>query len=100
MQVLLRLTVLLAALGAVPAMAAGPDGEALSQACTSCHGIDGTSPGAMPALAGRPKDELISLMLAFREEGSEATIMNRIVRGYTNDELAALAAYFSNVDVK
>jgi len=100
MQVLLRLAVVLAAIGAAPALAAEADGHSLSQACTSCHGVDGRSAGAIPALAGRPKDELVSLMLAFREEGSQATIMNRVVRGYSDDELTALADYFSSVSSK
>lgn len=88
---------LLMGLAVAPAFGAEPDGRSLSQACTSCHGLEGNSPGAIPALAGRPTDELSSLMLSFRDKPSDATIMNRLMKGYGDEEIAALAAYFNSV---
>ncbi|MDB5586316.1 MAG: cytochrome c subunit of flavocytochrome c sulfide dehydrogenase [Devosia sp.] len=83
-------------LGALPASAqeTSPGGQ-LAQACTSCHGLQGRSLGAVPSLAGRPAADLVALLKTFRDAPNEATIMNRITRGYTDDEIAALAAYFS-----
>lgn len=100
MRILLQLAVILAAIGAPPAFAADADGLALSQACTSCHGLEGKGDGAIPALAGQPRDKLVSLMTAFRDQPGDATIMNRLMRGYTDAEIAALADYFSNVSSK
>ena len=72
-------------------------GARLANACTSCHGVEGRSVGAAPSLAGQAEADLIAKFKAFRDGTAPATIMNRIARGYTDDEIAALAAYFSSV---
>lgn len=69
----------------------------LADACSSCHGIDGRSTGAIPPLAGQSRDDLIAKLTAFRD-GENLTIMNRLARGYSDDEIAALADYFSSVE--
>lgn len=73
------------------------DGARLANACTSCHGLEGRSVGATPALAGQGEDELLAKLRAFKDGTAEGTIMPRLIRGYTDEELAALAAYFSSV---
>ena len=81
-----------------PGFAAEADGGArLANACTSCHGLEGRSVGDAPALAGQAEADLLGKLKAFEEGTAEATIMNRLARGYTDEELAALAAYFSSV---
>jgi cytochrome c553 len=72
------------------------NGEALGDACTSCHGIDGRSKGYIPSIAGVSKATLLQELKAFRAQGVQATIMNRIARAYTDPELEALAEYFSS----
>ena len=72
------------------------NGEALGDACTSCHGIDGHSKGYIPAIAGVNKATLLQELKAFRAQSAQATIMNRIARAYTDPELEALAGYFSS----
>jgi len=90
--------------GLMIGLAAGPgfaadtgQGVRLANACTSCHGLEGNSVGAAPALAGQAEDDLLAKLRGFKDGTAEATIMNRIVRGYTDEELAALAAYFASV---
>jgi sulfide dehydrogenase cytochrome subunit len=73
------------------------EGARLANACTSCHGLEGHSLGAAPALAGQAEEDLLAKLKGFRDGTVPATIMNRIVRGYSDEELAALAAYFSSV---
>jgi cytochrome c553 len=73
------------------------EGTRLANACTSCHGLEGHSVGAAPALAGQAEADLLAKLKAFKDGTAEATIMNRIVRGYSDEELAALAAYFASV---
>lgn len=86
----------LSGLWALPATAQETSsGGQLAQGCTSCHGLEGRSAGAVPTIAGQSKDALIAALKAFRDEATDATIMNRIARGYTDDEIAALATYFS-----
>ena len=70
----------------------------LSAACANCHGTDGNLGGAVPVIAGRPASVLEAKLLAFkRGEDPKATVMPRHAAGYTDDELAALADYFSRL---
>lgn len=69
----------------------------LAEACSSCHGLDGRSTGAIPALAGQSRDDLIGKLTAFRN-GENQTVMNRLARGYSDAEIAALADYFSSLE--
>lgn len=72
--------------------------QVLSAACANCHGTDGDQGGAVPVIAGRPAGVLESQLLAFkRGEDPKATVMPRHAAGYTDDELAALANYFSKL---
>jgi cytochrome subunit of sulfide dehydrogenase len=76
--------------------AQAPNGEALGDACTSCHGIGGHSKGFIPSIAGVNKATLLQQLMAYRAQSAPATIMNRIARAYTDSELEALAGYFSS----
>lgn len=77
------------------ALAQSAPGALLSAACTSCHGVDGRSATAIPAIAGRPAGELAAALLAFRDGTREGTIMGRVAKGYTPEQIALLAAWFS-----
>lgn len=71
----------------------------LAGACANCHGTDGRSPGGMPSLAGRPESALKAQLLAFKSDTPPVgtTVMNRLAKGYTDEELAALARHFSQI---
>jgi len=77
-----------------PAFAADP-AVLPAQACLGCHGPGGTGARDIPAIADRPAAELRDLMLAFRAGERAGTIMTRIAGGYTDAEIAAIAAYFA-----
>ncbi len=75
-----------------------PQGVAAMAAdCAICHGTRGfPAPGSSVArLAGRPAETTVDAMKAFREGKREATIMHQISRGFSDAEVAALAAYFA-----
>lgn len=84
-----------AALASGSAQAEIASGAVLVNTCFSCHGTDGKSAGAMPSIAGKSENYIIEKLKAFRSDEIEATIMNRIAKGYTDDEIAALAKFFS-----
>jgi sulfide dehydrogenase cytochrome subunit len=71
--------------------------EYLASNCANCHGTDGRAANgaAMPALAGLPAAYFAEQMRLFRDGGRKATIMHQLARGYTDQEIDALAAYFS-----
>jgi len=51
----------------------------------------------MPPLAGRKADELLSIMLAFKNGSRPATVMHQHAKGYSDDELKRIVEYFSRV---
>ncbi len=59
--------------------------------CSGCH----APAGAMPAIAGRPADEIVAAMIAFRDGSRPATVMHQIAKGYTDAQLDTLATYFA-----
>lgn len=69
----------------------------LAANCAACHGTHGKAqPGStVPGLAGRPKDQLVSIMQEFKDGKRQATIMHQIAKGYSAEETAAMADYFS-----
>ncbi len=66
-----------------------------AQGCVGCHGVRGTGSGAIPGIAGRPSTEITATMNAFRANERPGTIMGRIARGYTEADIAAIAAYYA-----
>lgn len=71
--------------------------RALAANCAACHGTHGKpAPGStLAGLAGKPRDELLMAMTQFKQGRKPATVMHQLSKGYTDEELAALADYFS-----
>jgi len=68
----------------------------LAGACANCHGPGGASPGAMPSIDQLGAAEMTGKLKSFRSGETPATVMNRIVRGYTDAEIEALGQYFAS----
>jgi len=49
----------------------------------------------MKPLAGRPQAELVAAMLDFKAGRRPATIMDRIAKGFSEQEIAAIAAWYA-----
>jgi cytochrome c553 len=77
------------------AAASTANGPLLAQACLGCHGPGAAGAGPLPGIAGRPAAQLVQQMHAFRVNERPATIMGRIARGYSDEEIAAVAAYLA-----
>lgn len=70
----------------------------LAGTCANCHGTDGNSPGAIPSIAGQPFEVLHAQLRAFKAgEAPGTTVMTRHALGYSDEELEALARYFSEI---
>lgn len=76
---------------------AGMDrGTMLANTCAGCHGPMGVSQGpATPSIAGMSPDYFIESMTAYAMGDRPSSIMMRIAKGYTEEDYAAMAAYFS-----
>ena len=59
----------------------------------SCGKRRGETP--VPRLAGMPAARITEAMLAFRARQRLGTIMPRIAKGFSDDEIAAIAAWYA-----
>lgn len=73
--------------------------RALAANCAACHGTQGRpAPGStLAGLAGKPRDEIATAMTRFREGKKPATVMHQLAKGYTAEEIDALADHFSRL---
>lgn len=91
-----RLILAIPLFAAWPALAEGPTPLA-AQGCLGCHGPEGRGIAGGARLAGQDAAALDAALLAYRRGERPGTIMPRITRGYTEAELAAVAAYFAAI---
>lgn len=86
------------ALGISSAASAGGTATAsmLSNTCNGCHGVNGNSVGpASPSIAQMEKVAFVDTMKAFQSDEMYSTIMGRIARGYTDEEIDLMADHFA-----
>jgi sulfide dehydrogenase cytochrome subunit len=69
--------------------------RSMAASCATCHGTNGVAQTGNESLAGVNKDELLKKMLDFKTGKKPATIMHQLSKGYSDEQLAALASYFS-----
>lgn len=90
---------LLLAAGTSPASGNFTEGEILSAGCSGCHGHTGVSAApSMPAIAGFDRRYLARVLLEFRDGVRYATIMDRLMAGYTRTQINLLASYYADQD--
>ena len=97
------LAVVLAALLALPQGAQADEtdpGVRLAANCFTCHGDGVKNLGAIPSLIGITEEKMIETLLAFRADAKTSTIMGRISKGYSEEELKLIAAYFEAANRK
>lgn len=80
-----------------PALSHAQDARYMAANCANCHGTDGraTTGAGMPGLAGLSSAYFIEQMKAFRDGKRQATIMHQLAKGYTDEQIAALASHFA-----
>lgn len=78
------------------ALMAAPSASMLANTCAGCHGTNGASVGpSSPTIAGKSAEYLKEVMASYKSGDRHATIMNRIAKGYTDEEIALMADYFA-----
>jgi cytochrome c553 len=73
-----------------------PVGRLFASNCSQCHGTDGQS-GSISQLAGMGAASMFTKM---KDQQTHNSIMGAQARGYTDDEIRAIAAYFASVKKK
>ena len=84
-----------AVLATPPVFAADLDAAILASSCALCHGPGGQSPGAIPRLDTLAADEMAGALANFAADTRPSTVMGRIARGYSADELVAISVYLA-----
>ena len=64
--------------------------------CANCHGTDGRAQPGMESLAGVSKDDIVKKMQDFKAGRKPATIMHQLAKGYTDEQIVAIAGYFAS----
>jgi sulfide dehydrogenase cytochrome subunit len=72
----------------------------LAATCANCHGTNGQARGDMKPLAGMPADKMIAMLGDFKSGNQPATIMHQIVKGYTDEQIKLMAAFFATQPAK
>jgi sulfide dehydrogenase cytochrome subunit len=75
----------------------GPSGQAMVQTCYVCHGPQGRSAEAVPALMRGQKEFVVRQMVEFKTDRRPGTIMNRVAKGYSDEQIAAIAEYLASL---
>jgi cytochrome c553 len=82
----------MASIAAAVASAEPPAGGA---ACSGCHPASPRVASPVPRLTGVDQAAIVRALLEFRSGQRPATVMDRIAKGFTDEEIQALAAWFA-----
>jgi cytochrome c553 len=107
---MLLLVLSLAAIGVILAAAALPAsaqvskgdrafGEYLSSECVTCHQSSGRFEG-IPPIVGWPEESFVAIMNEYRHKKRPNAVMQTIAGRLSDEELAALAAFFGSLTAK
>lgn len=72
-------------------------GEYLSGECTSCHQASGAANG-IPSITNWPAEDFVVAMHAYKDGVRPHPVMQMMAQRLSNDEIAALAAYFEGIE--
>ena len=95
--------------GAVVALAAGraeagdkpmAPAELLASNCFSCHGFKGQPDGIMEEIAGMSAKKFTDTVLDFKYGRKPSTVMQRIAKGYGDDEIAVMGTFFADMQAE
>lgn len=69
----------------------------LAATCANCHGTNGraVAGSGIDPLAGEDKAKMLKKLGDFKSGAKPATIMHQIAKGYTDEQLDLIAAYFA-----
>ena len=67
----------------------------LAATCANCHGTIGQARGDMKPLAGVSAEKIVAMWADFKSGNQPATIMHQISKGYTDEQIKLIAAFFA-----
>jgi cytochrome c553 len=82
---------LIAGCAALPAEPPPPG----AAACSGCHAASPKADTPVPRIAGMSQAAIVKAMQEFRSGQRPATVMDRIAKGFTDEEVQAIANWYS-----
>jgi len=81
---------------AKPKLMMGASTAMLANTCAGCHGTNGASTGpATPTIGGLEAEYFVDVMKEYQSGDRSSTIMGRIAKGYSDEEIEAIAGFYS-----
>jgi sulfide dehydrogenase cytochrome subunit len=71
------------------------DAPAGAVSCSGCHANSARVETPVPALAGRPAADIATAMTEYKSGKRPGTIMDRIAKGFSDEETQAIAQWYS-----
>jgi len=78
--------------GSMAFAAEGPPG---ASSCSGCHATNASAGTPVPPLNGRSVAEIADAMTEFKAGKRPGTIMDRIAKGFSDEEIKAIAAWYA-----
>jgi sulfide dehydrogenase cytochrome subunit len=94
MRVVVAAAVGLGSIAAALVASAEPPAGAAS--CSGCHPISARVTSPVPRLNGHDRAAIVRAMQEFRSGQRAGTVMDRIAKGFTDDEIQAIAAWYAS----
>jgi len=63
--------------------------------CSGCHATSAKVETPVPRLIGRNAAEMVTMMQEFRSGQRPGTVMDRLAKGFSDDEIRAIAAWYA-----
>jgi cytochrome subunit of sulfide dehydrogenase len=90
------LAVAIGILSIAAAVVASAEPPAGAVACTGCHPTSARVTSPVARLAGLDRAAIVRAMQEFRTGQRAGTVMGRIAKGFTDDEIQAIAAWYAS----
>lgn len=90
-----RLLIALFAGAAISTAACGADAPPGATSCSGCHAVKAGIDTPLKSLKGRKAVDIVDAMAAFKSDRQPATVMNRIAKGFSDSEIAAIAEWWA-----
>jgi len=72
-----------------------PEAALLAASCSGCHQVGNSS---IPSYDGASKETLLDTLNLYKSDIEGQSVMHRLMRGYSDDEIALIASYLGEAD--
>jgi cytochrome subunit of sulfide dehydrogenase len=77
------------------ALSASPEPPPGAAACSGCHPAKTGVNTPVPRLSGRAATDIVTQMQEFRSGQRPGTVMDRLAKGFSDEEVQAIAAWYA-----